>query len=227
MNKKVSILIVSIVLAIIVFIISINAQRKLVNYIPTIKCIVVTKDLPQYAQITEEDIKYVEMPIEVIANSRVVQSYDEIKDLFLKDGLYNGQVVLRDQLDTGENLMIFDSEEGKEKISIKIKEPENGASYVLKKGSSVNVYATLNDEYANNGILESKEKISIGEDGRGYVTFKVLSKSKILGTFDENGDEVELTSERNIDTILLNVESGDAYIINLIRDVASFNVTEL
>ena len=76
MNKKVSILIISIVLAIIIFIISINAQKKLVNYIPTVKCMVVINDIPQYSQITEDDIKYVDMPVEIVASSRVVQSYD-------------------------------------------------------------------------------------------------------------------------------------------------------
>ncbi len=227
MNRKVSILIVSIVLAIIVFVLAVNAERKLVDYAPTLKCMIVTDDVPQYSKIDEEDIKYVDVPIEIIANSRIVQSYDEIKDLYLKDGLYRGQIVLRDQLDTAENLMIYNAEDGKEKIAIKIKESENGASYILKKGSLVNVYATISEEYANYGALADKEKFSVGEEDRGYSTFKLLSESKVLGTFNENGEEVETSSEKNIDTILLNVTSGDAYLINLVRDIASFNVTEI
>lgn len=227
MNKKVSILIVSIVLAIIVFIISINAQKKLVNYIPTLQCMVATRDISQYSQISEEDIKYVDIPIEIVASSKIVQTYDELKELYLKDNLYKGQIILANQLDTGENLMIFNSEDGKEKIAIKVKDAENGASFILKKGSLVNVYATINDEYANHGILEGKEKISVGEDDRGYSTFKLLSNSKVLGTFNENGEEVESSSEKSIDTVLLNVSSGDALIINLVRDIASFNITEL
>lgn len=227
MNKKVSILIISIVLAIIVFIISINVQKKLVNYIPTLKCMVVTSDIMQYSQISEEDIKYVEMPIEVIATTKIVQSYDEIKDLYLKDNIYKGQIVLANQLDTRENLKIFDSEIGKEKIAIKIKGSDNGTSYILKKGSNVNIYATINNEYANYGVLKDKDRIIVGEDDRGCSTYKILSGTKVLGTFNENGEEVEETSERNIDTILVNVGSGDAYLINLIRDIASFNITEL
>ncbi len=227
MNKKVSILIISIILAIVIFVFVVNAERKLVNYAPTIKCMIVTSDIPQYSKIEEENVKYAEVPIEIIANSKIVQSYDEIKDLFLKDGLYKGQIILRDQLDTAENLMIYNAESGKEKISIKIKEPENGASFILKKGSLINVYATINDEYANYGILEGKDKISVGENDRGYSTFKILSESKVLGTFNENGEEVESSSEKNIDTVLLNVTSGDALLINLVRDIASFNVTEL
>ena len=227
MNRKISILIMSAILAIVVFIASVNAQRKLVNYSPTLKCMVVTSNVPQYTQIKEEDVRCVDIPIDIIANSRIVQSYDEIKELYLKDGLYKGQIILRDQLDTAENLMIYSAENGKEKIAIRIKESENGASFILKKGSLVNVYATINEEYANHGILEGRDKITVGEEDRGYSTFKVLSESKVLGTFNENGDEVEHSSEKNIDTILLNVSSGDAYLINLIRDIASFNVTEL
>ena len=227
MNRKISILIISAILAIVVFIVSVNAQRKLVNYSPTLKCMIVTDDIPQYTQIDEDDIKYVDIPIEIIANSRIVQSYNEIKELYLKDGLYKGQIVLRDQLDTAENLMIYNAEDGKEKIAIRIKESENGASFILKKGSLVNVYATINEEYASHGALEGMDRITVGEEDRGYSTFRILSESKVLGTFNENGDEVEHSSEKNIDTILLNVSSGDAYLINLIRDIASFNVTEL
>lgn len=227
MNKKVSILIVSLVLAIVVFILSVNAQKKLVNYIPTLQCLIVTQDIPQYSQINEDCFKYVDVPIEIVANSRIVQSFDEIKELYLKDSIYKGQLLLADQFDTRENLMIFGSEDGKEKISIKVKESQNGTSYILKKGSRINVYATISDEYANYGVLKDVEKVSIGEEDRGYSTFKVLSDTKVLGTFNENGEEIESTIEKNIDTVLLSVTSGDAYTINLIRDVSTFNITEL
>ena len=132
-----------------------------------------------------------------------------------------------DQFDTKENLMIFENEEGKEKISIKIKSAENGASFVIKKGSYINVYATLLNEYASNGFLESMEKISIGKDEFGYSIFEVLNSVKVLGTFDEEGNEIDRVGQRNIDTILLSVTQDEARIINLLRDVASFNVTEL
>ena len=46
------------------------------------------------------------------------------KGLYLKDKIYKGQILLSSQFDSKENLMIYNAEEGKEKISIKIKSPD-------------------------------------------------------------------------------------------------------
>ena len=81
MNKKVSLLILSIILAIIVFSASTYLQKKLVNYVPTMKCLMATKDIAEYTQLAEDDFVVVDMPIEVIANSRIAQNYADISDL--------------------------------------------------------------------------------------------------------------------------------------------------
>lgn len=227
MNKKVSILILSIIMAVVLFIISTVLQKKLVAYVPTVSCLAVLQDIEQYEQVTQDKCRLVDIPIDVVANIRVLKNISEVEDLYLKEKIYKGQLLVFDQFDTKENLMIFENEEGKEKISIKIKSAENGASFVIKKGSYINVYATLLNEYASNGFLESMEKISIGKDEFGYSIFEVLNSVKVLGTFDEEGNEIDRVGQRNIDTILLSVTQDEARIINLLRDVASFNVTEL
>ena len=226
MNKKVSLLIVSIVLTIIVFSISTYAQKKLVNYIPTMKCMIVRNDIDAYTQISEEDIEYIDMPIVAISKVRIVQNISEIQDLYLRDKIYKGQVLLLDQFDTKENLMIYTADNGKEKISIKIKSSENGASYTLRENSIVNVYATLRSEYINFELV-SGDIIFVGDENDGYSTVKILNSIKILGTFDINGEAVESGMEKNIDTILVAVTPQEASLINLYRDIATFNVTEL
>ncbi|MBO5143833.1 MAG: hypothetical protein J6C46_12740 [Clostridia bacterium] len=226
MNKKISILIVSMILTIIVFIISTYMQKKLVNHIPTMKCMIVNKDVAAYEQINEEWIEYVEMPIEIIAKQKIAQNYSDIKELYLKDKLYKGQIVLLNQFDTKENLMIFNAEVGKEKISIKIKASENGASFTIKENSIVNVYATMRNDYPKIGLFDG-EVDSIGTEEDGYQIIKLLDSIKILGVFDVNGESIENSSERNIDTILVSVTPKEAKIINLIREIATFNITEL
>lgn len=226
MNKKVSLLIVSIVLTIIVFVISTYMQRKLVNYVPTIKCIIVSEDIEAYEQIDEEKIEYVDMPIEIIANTRIIQNISEIQELYLKDKIYKGQILLLNQFDTKENLMIYNAEAGKEKISIKIKSSENGVSYTLRENSKVNVYATIRAEYINPEFF-SGEIISIGHEDDGYCIVKLLDSINVLETFDENGETIEKSFEKNIDTILIAVTSKEAKLINLYRDIATFSVTEL
>lgn len=227
MNKKVSLIILSFVLAIIVFIISTNMQKQLVNYVPTSKCLVAVKDINEYTLVNSEDFKLIDVPVEMIANIRPIKDISEINDMYLKSSIYKGQLAVFDQFATAEELMIFNGEEGKEKVALKIKGPENGVSYVLKKGSVVNVYATISNEYANSKIFENYEKYSAGSEDYGYSTIKILENVKILGSFDENGEEVEKMPERNIDTILISVLPEESYKVNLIRDIATFNITEL
>lgn len=227
MNKKVSLLIISVILAIVAFIASTYIQKKAVNYVPTIKCLVINKDLDEYVSVHREDIVEVDMPIAIVANTKVVKDYDEISDLFLKSKIYKGQMLIREQFDTADKLLIFNGEEGKEKISIKVRNPENAVSYIIKPGSSINVYATLNSDYAKFGLLKEMDKKYIGDDSSGYAIIKVLSNVKVISTFDENGEEVDKMPERTIDTVLLSVTSEEASIINLIREIATFNITEI
>lgn len=227
MNKKVSLLFLSIVLAIIIFSASTYFQKQLVNYIPTMKCLVASNNIEEYSQLSDTDFVVVDMPLEIVSNLRIATKFDDISDLYLKSNLYKGQLILLDQFDTGDNLTIIRGEEGKEKIAIKIKSSENGVSYILKRGSNINVYATINNEYANSKVFEDYEKTSAGSNDYGYTTIKILNEVKILGCFDENGEEVEKMPEKNIDTILVSVTSDEAYKINLIRDFAVFTITEL
>lgn len=227
MNKKVSLLFVSIVLAIAAFVASTYLQKKAVNYIPTIKCLIANKDLDEYSAFSKDNFKIVDMPIEIISNVRIVSNCEEADEMFLKSKIYKGQILLYEQLDSADNLMIFNGEEGKEKISIKVKDPENGVSYIVKPGSLINVYATMNNDYALNGIFKDFEKQSVGDEYSGYSIVKVLSQVKVLETFNENGEEVEKSSERNIDTVLVLATPEEAAYINLIREVASFNITEI
>jgi len=226
MNKKVSLLIVSVFLTIIVFCISTYSQKKLINYIPTMKCMIVNKDIEAFEQIKEDDIEYVEMPIAIISSTRIVQNFLDIKELYLKDKIYKGQILLRNQLDTKENLMIYQADLGKEKIAIKIKSAENGVSFTIRENSIVNVYATIRKEYEK-GILTGEKSVSIGLEENGYSVLKILDSVKILGTFNSDGESLEETTEKNIDTILVAVTSEEANRINLLRDIAVFNVTEL
>lgn len=226
MNKKVSLLIVTIVLTIIVFSISTYMQKKLVNYIPTMKCLIVSNDINAYEQITEENIKYVDMPIEIVSNVQIVRDFNEIKDLYLKDKIYKGQILLSSQFDSKENLMIYNSEEGKEKISIKVKSSDNGVSYTLRENSLINIYATVRAEYISNELF-SGEILYIGDEEDGYGVSKILDNVKVLGVFDINGENLENSFEKNIDTILIAVTPEEAKIINLYREIAVFSITEL
>ncbi len=227
MNKKITLMIISLILATVVFIFSTSLQKKLINNVPTLSCAIATTYMPEYTELNPDSIKFVNLPLETVANSGIISSYNEVANLYLKSDVYPGQILLLDQLASKEELMIFNGEEGKEKISIRIKNSENGVSYILKKGSIINLYATLINEYASNGIFSDSYRLQVGTNDLGYSNIKILENTKVLGTFDEDGIEIENASSRIIDTILICVTSEEAQKINLLKDIATFCVTEL
>ncbi len=113
---------------------------------------------------------------------------------------------------------------GKERISIKIQSPENGVSYTIKPNSFVNVYATIRSDYASNFLPES-DRLTLGDDIDGYTVIKILDNTKVLGTFNIDGVEVSNAQDGITDSILLAVTSEEAKEINLLREIASFNIT--
>ena len=227
MKNKVNILLISIVLTIIVYGISIYMQKKLVQYVPTIKCLIVTADVEAYSQLDYSQVKEVDIPAEIVGTTRVIKTIGDIDDLYLKEKIYSGQILIKNQFDTKENLSIYQASEGKEKVSIKIKSAENGVSYNIKENSRINVYATIRNEYANKS-LEGLEKQFVGSEDDGYCIVSLLKDVKVLGVFNIDGQPIENVFDLETpDTVLVAVTPEQAKQINLIRDIATFNITAL
>ena len=224
MKIKINILIITVVLTIIVFGISTYMQKKLINYEATISCLVLNEDIYANESVDEEDFKKVDIPISIIANQRIVTDFREIEGLYAKDNIKKSQIAIYSQFDTKENLSIYEAEEGKEKISIKIKTAENGMSFQIKENSLVNVYATISNELANN-FLNDKERLIIGNEIDGYTVIKLLESIKVLGVFTLDGVNINDSDGDNVDSILISVTPEEAKEINLLREIASFNIT--
>lgn len=224
MKSKVNILIVTIVLTIIVFGIATYMQKKLINYEATIECLVLAKDINENELVEKEHFKKANIPISVVATQKIVTNFQDIDGLYARDNIKAGQIAIKTQFDTKENLSIYEADSGKEKLSIKIKTPENGMSFQIKEKSYVNIYATIRNEYAN-GFLADKERMTIGSENDGYTIIKVIDGVEVLGAFSIDGMDVDKTDGENIDTILIAVLPQEAKEINLIREIATFNIT--
>jgi hypothetical protein len=227
MKKKISLLLLTTLLTIIIFSVSTYLQRKLINYEPTISCFIALKDIIQYQKIDIKDVKKVEVPISLVINTKIIKEYGEIDNLYTKDKIYAGQLIIKDQLDTSDNLRIYEFDPGKEITSIKVKSPENAASFQLRKNANINLYITLRYDLGEKFLLD-KERVSIGTIDDGYVTIKLIENVKVLGLFDSLGNPIEGLLEREpIDSVLIAITNEEAEIINLIRDVGTFNITEV
>lgn len=224
MKFKINTLIITIVLTIIVFSISTYMQKKLINYEATVQCLILSEDICENELVRKEKFKVASIPISVIATQKIVTDFSEIENLYAKDNIKKSQIAVRSQFDTKENLSIYEVEDGQEKISIKIKSAENGVSFKIKENSYINVYATLRNEFAN-GFLSQKNRLSVGTEEDGYTVIRILEKVKVLGVFNIDGVEIQNTDGENIDSVLISVTPDEAKEINLIREIASFNVT--
>lgn len=224
MKIKINVLVIMIVLTIIVFGISTYMQKKLIKYEPKVSCLILVEDILENERVIEEKFKKVEMPISIIANQNVVTDFKEIEGLYAKDNIKKSQIAIRGQFDTKENLSIYEAETGKEKISIKVKSSENGVSFQIQENSYINVYVTFRNDLGQNFLLE-KERMVIGDEFEGYTVVKLLEDVKVLGVFNSDGIEYIKDSNENIDSVLISVTSEEAKTINLLRDIATFNIT--
>ena len=224
MKNKILILIGTITLATILFVASTIAQRKLIKYEPKIKCLFLADDISANELAKEEKFVLKDIDISLVANTRIVQDFSKIENLYARDNMCKGQLVIEKQFDTKENLKIYEIEEGKEKVSLKIKSSENGVSYSIRENSKVNIYVTLRNDMAEN-FLKEKERLVIGQKDDGYTIIKLIDNVSILETYDIDGNRIKESDTKVIDTIMIAVTESEAKEINLLKDIGVFNVT--
>ncbi len=224
MKNKILILIGTITLATILFVASTIAQRKLIKYEPKIKCLFLVDDISANELAKEEKFVLKDIDISLVANTKIVQDFSKIENLYARDNICKGQLVIEKQFDTKENLKIYEIEEGKEKVSLKIKSSENGVSYSIRENSKINIYVTLRNDMAEN-FLKEKERLVIGQKDDGYTIIKLIDNVSILETYDIDGNRIKESDTKVIDTIMIAVTENEAKEINLLKDIGVFNVT--
>ena len=224
MKNKILILIGTITLATILFVASTIAQRKLIKYEPKIKCLFLIDDISANELAKEEKFVLKDIDISLVANTKIVQDFSKIENLYARDNICKGQLVIEKQFDTKENLKIYEIEEGKEKVSLKIKSSENGVSYSIRENSKINIYVTLRNDMAEN-FLKEKERLVIGQKDDGYTIIKLIDNVSILEAYDIDGNRIKESDTKVIDTIMIAVTESEAKEINLLKDIGVFNVT--
>lgn len=137
MKNKTMLLTGTVILAIILFSVSTYMQKKLINYEPKIECLFVKEDIKANQKLEEEMFYKDEIDISLISNTKIIQNYDEIKNLYAKDNIYKGQIALQKQFDTKENLSIYEIENRKRKNISKNKKCRK-RSFIRNKRRSIN-----------------------------------------------------------------------------------------
>lgn len=230
MIKKLNMISVTVVLTIIVFVATTAIQRFFVAYEPMVKVLVAVQDIQVSRPLDRFMFRMADIPISLAVNAKVVKRFDDIQGHYSTEPIHKGEILLDDAIALKNEIKIIEVGKGQEKISVKLKAPENAVSYQIKTGDKVNLYFT--GKYgAIRKLTASKDSYLPYIDGMKddyYCTIRILEKAELLGIFDEEGNGLsDAQRDVKIDTVIFAVSPEDAKIINNFKGQGSFDLTGL
>ena len=224
--KRINILILSGSIAIILFIVLTVLQNKIIDKEECISVFVSNIDVPRDSAITGEDYKEVKVPMSLVMNANIVINGDELKGKYAKDKINKGQIIFKEDIAEKDELKIIESEFGLEKVSIKIKSPENALSYQIKPNDIVQLYFTGKTSLVSAPFSKYGIPFDALAESNSLQTEKLINDIELLGIFDEAGRSYESSGYSGLDTIIVAVEPRKAEMLNNLRTLGTFDITK-
>lgn len=223
--KRINITVLSIVIAIVLFIILTIVQNKLINREPVAVVLVSNVDVKPDTELKTEWFNEVTVPLYLTLTNNVISSIEDIKGKYAKETINKGQILFWQDIGSKEELKIINAPEGIEKIAIEIKNPQNAIAYQVKPKDRVHLYfsgryGAIKESIAQFG-LENVSK----SDNSMYTTC-LIKDTEILGIYDEAGKSIESDKFTTLDTIVIGVNGEMAKTINNLRNQGIFDLTK-
>ncbi len=230
MIKRINMISLSVVLTIIVFIATTAVQRFFVSYEPTVKVLVAVQDIQANRSLDRFMFKTAEAPVSLVMNLKVIKKLEDIRDRYSVETIHKGEILRDEAIAFKNEVKIIEVEQGKEKISIKVRAPENAVSYQIKAGDKVNLYFT--GRYGLIKYLSAKKEIYLPNSQNlkndDYSSVKILDNLPVLGIFDDNGNALgDSRRDAKIDTVVFAVSHEDSIMINSLKGQGTFDITGL
>lgn len=222
---KRNITIVSIVVAVIVFIILTFIQNKIINNEPKLIALVASNDIEKDTKLDKEMFREILIPLEMTINTNFIGSINKIEGMFAKEKINKGQVIFLEDIGTEEELKLLEAPNGLEKISIELKSANNAVAYQIKAKDKVNIYFT--GRYG--AIKESLQDFNFGsldKSDNSMHTICLLRSTEIIGIYDEVGRSINNSEFSGIDTIVIATDSNMAKLINNLKSQGTFDLTK-
>ncbi len=161
--------------------------------------------------------------------------YGYITDInMLDDEIYSRDTYKSGQVLTDKMIIKKDEyvkvENNSEVISIKLNDSKSAVSYMLQRGSIVNIYYTGRQAQCEN-ILDklNKETLLSSTKNDAYISFRLFDSKRILKIMDKYGNELNSENEKSetdiIDTILIEVTKEEANLVNNLSKYGEFTCT--
>jgi len=219
--KKINILIISGISAIILFIVLTVVQSKLIQTENMQAVFVSTTDVFRDTELTKDSYKEIYVPTSLVINTDAVTKIDDLNGKYAKDSINKGQIIFKQDIAKKEELKIIDVENGLERIAVKLKSTDNAVAYQVKPKDRVHLYFTGKGNVIKNVFDKSN---SVKNDNL-IQTVKIIENTEILGIYDEVGRSYESSGFNRLDTIVIAVSPHNAEIINNLRNQGTFDIT--
>lgn len=219
--KRMNILIISGISAVVLFIILTVAQNRLIQTENTQAVFVSNVDVLRDTEIMKSDYSKVYVPASLVINTKAVTNINDLEGKHARDSINKGQIIFKQDIATKDELKLIDVQDGLERIAIKLKAPDNAVSYQVKPKDRIHLYFT-----GKQSVIQSNLKKNESEKNDNSIqTLKIIEDTEILGIYDEMGRSYENAEFTKLDTILIAVSPKDAEIINNLRNQGTFDIT--
>lgn len=216
--EKINLIIISAILATIVFTILTLIQNSLINYEENIKVLIAIEDIEKETKLNKNYFKEICIPMSIAKELNILNDLD--KELYNRYEIYKGQFLSSSLVATKEELKIIEADANKEKISIELNSEASMLSYQIKKGDRVNLYFTGKPLVVEN-VTTKFDNVLKGN----LTTIKILSNEEILGIYDKDGFSSESENFSVPTSIVFGVNNENAEVINNLRNQGDFSIT--
>lgn len=223
--KKINLFIVSGISAIILFGLLTFLEGQFINKEPVKTVFIVNTNIKKDEKILAEYIKEVEVPLSLVIDTEVITSKEELKDKYAVSDIYKGEILFRQNLSSKEELKIVEVDNGLERISVNIKNPENAVSYQIRPKDRIHLYFTGRTAMVRDSFLKYGLSLENVQNENSVQTVKLLEDVEVLGIYDEFGRSYQSNEFNKLDTVVLGVSREKAEMINNLRDQGVFDIT--
>lgn len=223
--KRPDITIISILVAISLFIVLTFIQNSIINSEPTIEVLIANTDVKPDTELRPEWFDVTDVPLYLTLNNNTLNKIEDINGKYAKEMINKGQILFRQDIGSKEELKIITSPKGTEKIAIELKSSQNAIAYQIKPKDRIHLYFSGRYGVVKESISQFNLENILKSDNSMYTTC-LLNDTEILGIYDETGRSIEDEKFSGINTIVIAVESEKAKMINNLRNQGTFDLTK-
>lgn len=188
-----------------------------------VEAVIFSHDITKGTCIEEKDIQFIKIQEKNINNTLWQIDKNKIIGKYATCDYYQGQIIYKDMLIEKEEAQLI--QDGKERISLKIKNVEESISNQLQKDSLVAIYYTAKTSLIKDMIQTDNVGNVSNRQVDGYTTIKLIEKIKILDVYDKNGIKVDKNGKniQMIDSITIEADEKLVMRIQHLKEYGEFH----